>query len=91
MRELTIEEMNLVAGGRRGGGHGGGHGHHGRSGGSYGYSGTLAGVTKGFDGTGIRTDCHYSTPVGGFTVSMAGSHNCDPTSPAPKGIGGSGR
>lgn len=58
----------------------------------YGYSGTLAGVTVGVDNGKLGTDCHYSTPVGGFTISKSGgSGNCDPTAPAPKGIGGSYR
>lgn len=73
-----------IAFGSRGGGGGGGSK-------SYGYSGTLRGMTQGVDGTKLGTDCHYSTPVGSYTVSKPGWTGCDKTTPAPKGIGGSGR
>ena len=57
---------------------------------SSGYSGTLVGVTRGVDGVKLGTDCHYSTPVGSFTVSSSGWNDCDKTHPAPRS-GGFGR
>ncbi|RZS88679.1 hypothetical protein EV217_1066 [Phyllobacterium myrsinacearum] len=57
---------------------------------SSGFSGTLVGTTRGVDGLKLGTDCHYSTPVGGFTVSTSGWNGCDKTHPAPRG-GGFGR
>ena len=51
----------LTPGERRGRSTGGG----GQGRGTFGYSGTLVGVTRGFDGISMRTDCHYSTPVAG--------------------------
>lgn len=54
---------------------------------TYGYTGTLSGITRGVNGTKLGTDCHYDTPVGGFTVSKDGWRDCDDTHPAPKGIG----
>jgi hypothetical protein len=63
----------------------------GQSRGTFGYSGTLFSITRGFDGKSMRTDCHYFTPVGTFTISDPGTKDCPLTAPAPRGIGGSNR
>lgn len=100
MRELTIEEMKLVAGGRRGGGgrghSGGGRGHHGHGHSAHGHrhgahstgkSVAFAGtlINTRYDETARVTHCTYQTPVGQYTVEVRGYYRCDPTSPAPRG------
>ena len=85
----NIEERLGISIARGGSGGGGGRGSSQSK--SYGYSGTLSGITRGMDGIKQGTDCHYSTPVGSYTVSKSGWADCDKTSPAPRHIGGSGR